>query len=126
MNFDRISTPLAAALMGAALGGCASSASSIKPAYVSPAGYQSFGCGQLAAEGARISIEASKAAHKQNQKRTHDAVVTAVGVVVFWPTLFLIDGNGPKAAEVARLKGEMKAIEQAAKAKNCNIAFKRV
>ena len=36
--------------LGAALGGCASSAADITPAYVSPVQYQSYTCQQLALE----------------------------------------------------------------------------
>ena len=52
-------------------------------------------------------------------------MATTVGVVLFWPALFFIAGDGPKAAELGRLKGEMDAIESAAIQKKCGIQFKR-
>src|SRR5436190_3616699 len=42
----------------AALGGCASSAADIAPAYVSPVAYQSYTCQQLALEAQAISTRA--------------------------------------------------------------------
>jgi hypothetical protein len=44
-------------------------------------------------------------------------------VVLFWPALFFIKGDGAQAAEVARLKGEMQALETANALKNCGIRF---
>jgi hypothetical protein len=52
-------------------------------------------------------------------------VATGVGIVLFWPALFFIKGEGASAGEVARLKGEMDAIEQASIRKNCNIQFQK-
>jgi len=46
-----------------------------------------------------------------------------VGLVLFWPSLFFIKGDGTTAAEVGRLKGEMEAIEQASVKRNCGIQF---
>jgi hypothetical protein len=48
-----------------------------------------------------------------------------VGVVLFWPSLFFIDGDDQKTAELANLRGQMEAIEQASIQKNCGIQFKR-
>ena len=109
-----------AALM---LGGCASRPDDISAAYVSPLPYQQLSCEQLAAEAQRVSASAAIAAGAQNQQASNDAVATTIAVVVFWPALFLIKGDNAKAAEVARLKGEMQAIEQASIAQNCGIRF---
>ncbi len=38
----------------------------------------------------------------------------AVGMVLFWPSLFFIKGDGPAAVEFARLQGEMEALEKTA------------
>ena len=122
---DSLAKLLGLAAVSMVAAGCASSSKNIEAAYVSPTPYEMLTCDQLAKEGARVSIEAAAAAEGQNKKRTKDAVVTTVGVVLFWPTLFLLEGNGPKAAEVSRLKGEMEAIEVAAKRKGCAISFKR-
>jgi hypothetical protein len=45
------------------------------------------------------------------------------GVIVFWPALFFIGGDKQNAAELARLKGEMDAVEQASIRKKCGIQF---
>ena len=48
-----------------------------------------------------------------------------VGLVVFWPALLFTQGDGAQAAEVARLKGEMQAIEDASRRRGCGITFDR-
>ncbi len=50
-----------------------------------------------------------------------------VGLVLFWPTLFFLEGgDGPEAAEYARLKGERDAIEKVSIQKKCAIEFKPI
>ena len=61
----------------------------------------------------------------QEKKATNDAVAVGVGVVLFWPALFFIKGNGATEAEVANLKGHMEAIEQASVQKKCGFEFQR-
>ena len=113
----------ALSLTAVSLAACASRPDDIGAAYVSPLGYQGLSCRQLAAEAQRVSASAAQAAGAQNKQATNDAVATTVAVVLFWPAAFMIKGDSTKAAEVARLKGEAQAIEQASNAKNCGIRF---
>jgi len=103
--------------------GCATKSTGIAPAYVSPALYSNWTCPQLAEEARRVSARAALAAGVQDQKRSNDQVLTTVSVIVFWPALFALNGDGPQAAEVARLKGEMQAVEEASIQKNCGFQF---
>jgi hypothetical protein len=52
-------------------------------------------------------------------------VATGVAIVVFWPAAFFVGGDGPTAAELANLKGQMTAIERASIQKKCGIQFQR-
>ena len=61
----------------------------------------------------------------QDAKATSDALATGVGVVLFWPALFLIKGDSTTAAELSRLKGEKEAIERAGVQKQCGIRFQQ-
>ncbi len=114
---------LSAALAALMLAGCASKAADVAPAYVSPLQYQSFTCPQLAAEAQRVSQAAAIASGTQDSQATKDAVATTVGVIVFWPSLFLVNGDKQNAAQLAQLKGDMDAIQQASIQKNCGIQF---
>jgi hypothetical protein len=117
--------PILALLALATLAGCASKSSEITPTYVSPFMYQSLTCAQLAQEAQGISARAAQVSGAQDQKRTNDQIATGVAIVVFWPAAFLVGGDGQTAAELAQLKGQMVAIEQASIAKNCGIKFER-
>ena len=109
--------------LAAVLAGCASSASDIKPAYVSPLQYQQYSCQQIAAEAERVSQRAAEATGVQNSKASNDAVATGVALVLFWPAAFMIKGDGQSAAELARLKGEFDALERTSIEKNCGLKF---
>lgn len=114
----------AAALVASlSLAGCATNPNQISAAYVSPVLYENLSCKQLAAEAQRVSNAAAAASGQQSNQASKDAVMTTVGVVLFWPALFFIGGDKGGAAEVARLKGEMQAIEQANIQKSCGIQF---
>jgi hypothetical protein len=45
------------------------------------------------------------------------------GVVVFWPAAFFVGGDKQTAAELAQMKSQMVAVEQASNANNCGIQF---
>jgi len=48
---------------------------------------------------------------------------TAAAVVIFWPAAFFVGGDKQTAAELAQMKGQMVAIEQASIQKRCGIQF---
>lgn len=105
--------------------GCASSSSEISAQYVSPIQYQNFTCQQISQEAQRVSQRAAQVAGIQDEKSSNDAVAMGVGLVLFWPGLLFIKGDGTTAAELGRLKGEFDALEQASIQKNCGIQFQR-
>ena len=105
--------------------GCASKSTEIAPTYVSPIQYQSYSCNQLAEEAQRVATAAAAATGVQDHQATSDAVAMGVGLVIFWPTLFFIGGDKTNAAQLAQLKGQMDAIQQASIQKNCGIKFQQ-
>ncbi len=115
------------ALIGAALllAGCASKSEDIGPAYISPVTYQNFTCQQLQVEAQNVSQRAAVASGRQDKARKNDVVKTTVGVVLFWPVLLFNEGDGAKANEVANLKGQMQALQQASVQKNCGFTFEQ-
>lgn len=117
-----ITAALAASVL---LSGCATNPNQISAAYVSPVLYENLTCQQLAAEAQRVSNAAAVATGQQSNQATKDAVMTTVSLVLFWPAVFFIGGDKQNAGEVARLKGEMQAIEQANISKNCGIQFQK-
>jgi hypothetical protein len=108
-----------------AVSGCASSADKVAPVYVSPLQYDAYNCQQIGEEARRIAARASEAVGVQNEQARSDATTTAVAIVIFWPAAFFLDGDNEKTAELARLKGELQAIEQSAIRKQCGIVFQK-
>jgi|SRR5262249_11258920 len=117
---------IAAVAVAAMVGACASKSSDITAAYISPISYQNYTCQQLAQEAQAVSTRAAQVAGAQDQKRSNDQVATGIAIVVFWPAAFLVGGDGPTAAELSQLKGQMVAIEQASIQKRCAIQFQPI
>jgi hypothetical protein len=109
--------------LAVALAGCASSAADITPSYISPVQYSSYNCQQLGLEAQSVSARAAALSGAQDSQRTKDALATTAAVVVFWPAAFFVGGDKQTASELAQMKGQMVAIEQASIAKKCNIQF---
>jgi hypothetical protein len=105
--------------------GCATRSDEVVPMYVSPYQFETLTCPQIAEESRRIARCANELAGVQDSKRTKDTVATTVAVVVFWPAAFLVGGDDRNTAELARLRGELEALEQVSTRKRCGIQFQR-
>ncbi len=107
------------------LSACAKPVEKIHASYVTPFQYESYTCDQLAKEAHRLSSHAAQAMGVQKDAAAGDALKMGVAIVLFWPAALMIEGNGANEAEVARLMGEMEAVEQSAIQKNCEFEFVR-
>lgn len=115
----RINMPLAAAV-AALLGGCASQPKEIQAQSVSTVQYHSYSCPQVSQEAERVSTRVNELYGSLKKKADDDAMQMGVGLILFWPTLFLLEGgDGPEAQEYARLKGEHTALEKVSIQKSC-------
>lgn len=115
----------AAVAVSFALSGCAQKADQVSSSYISPLAYQNFSCSQIVEEANRVSARVGQLSGVQNKKASNDAVATGVALVIFWPAAFFIKGDKQTASELARLKGELEALERVSIQKNCGIEFKR-
>jgi len=102
---------------------CASSASDITAAYVSPAKYSNYDCQQIALEKDNIERRVNELYFAVEQRAKNDRVSMGVGMVLFWPALFFLKGDSPEAAEYSRMKGEYEAIQSVAVMKKCDVIF---
>jgi hypothetical protein len=105
------------------LAACAQKSDEIRASYVSPVQYSNYSCDQLSEEAQRINSYALQAAGVQDKKAKGDAVAVTASLILFWPAAFFIKGDKASAAELARLKGEIQAVEQVSIQKNCRIEF---
>jgi hypothetical protein len=113
---------IVAPLLSSAATGCAHSSDEIDAQHVSPIQYAHYDCQQIPAEEQRVSARVGQLAGEVDDIATGDTVATTVGVILFWPALFFIDGDGPEANEYARLKGGHEALQKASIEKECGIA----
>jgi hypothetical protein len=97
-----------------AVAGCATSSKNVASAYVSPLQYEGYDCSQLQNENARLAGRVSELGGTLDKKASNDNLKMGVGLVVFWPALLFLDGDGPQASEYARMKGEHDAVQQVA------------
>lgn len=112
------------ALFALLLSACASQPEDIPAASVSTLQYQDYSCKQVALELDRVSRKANELYYRLDKKAGNDAAQMGIGLVLFWPTLFFLEGgDGPEAAEYARLRGELDALESVSIRKKCGIAF---
>jgi len=102
------------------LSACATDPDKMQAVDVSPTIYRSLDCDQIAQELQKVTKRASKLQASLKKKADDDAGQMAVGMILFWPALFFLEGgDGVDAAEYANLKGEKDALEQVALEKKC-------
>jgi len=105
--------------------GCASNPDKIDSTYVSPLVYQNYDCQQLAMESDHIGRRTTELYHRLKAERKADNWQMGIGLVLFWPALFFLEGgDGPEAAEYAQLKGEYEAVRENTIQKKCSVIGK--
>lgn len=107
------------------LAACATQPEEFSASYVSTLEYKDHDCDQLAAESRRVSRKAMALHGNLKKTADNDEAQMAVGLILLWPTLFLLEGgDGPQASGYALLKGRRDAIEEVSISKKCAIEFK--
>ena len=107
------------------LAACASKPDDIATSYVSPLQYQNYSCDQVRMELGRVSRRAGELHGTLQKTASDDQAQTAVGLILFFPALFFLEGgDGVQAQEYSRLKGEREALEKSSIEKNCSIEVK--
>lgn len=102
------------------LPGCASRPDNVVASHVSSSRYADRTCKSLARELDEVQDALRAQSAKLNDKATQDAVVTGVGVILFWPVLFALGNNAGLEGDVARLKGEEQAIRKQMREADCD------
>lgn len=84
--------------------------------------YQNYSCEQIGGELQRVSRRTNELQASLKKTADNDAAQMGIGLILFWPTLFFLEGgDGAEAAEFSRLKGERDALEQAGIQKTCSL-----
>lgn len=113
---------VALSVAGVVISGCATSPDKIAAQSVSTVPYEQYNCQQIGAEAERVNRRASDLHGSLQKTASNDNAQMAIGMVLFWPALFFLEGgDGPEAAEYGRLKGEKEALERVAIQKQCGM-----
>ena len=104
-----------------AIQGCASRSGNVAATYVSPMEYSGYSCEQIRARMRSVSSGVMRVSGQQDDAASRDAWATGVGLVLFWPALFFITPDD-QSDQLARLKGQYEALEEAAIQNNCDVA----
>lgn len=122
--FRLASLCIISATVGALSTGCASHSHELKAAHVSTAGYKGYSCTELHAEMRANINRVDELTGILDKKADDDEGQMAIGMILFWPALFALEGgDGEEAAEYSRLKGELNAMEQVAILNECSEAI---
>jgi len=88
--------------------------------------YQNHTCQKPAMEAQAVSARAAILSGVQDNRRTKDQWTTAAAVVIFWPAAFFVEWDKQNAAELAQMKSQMTAIEQAPIARKAAFSSNRL
>lgn len=124
MNTMTMKAAVLAAGLAITIGGCAKRADEVEAIQVSTVGFDTYSCKQIETEARRVAKRSGELAGRQDEQATTDAAITAAAVVLFLPAAFFIGGNDENTAELARLKGELEALEAVSEAKKCGLVFR--
>ena len=109
-------------LLATLLVGCATAPEKLGATYVSPLQYKDYTCDQIGMEMQRVSRRVAVLRGTLDQEASTDAAQMGIGLLLFWPALFFLEGgDGVQAAQYSQLKGEFDALEQVAIQKSCSI-----
>ena len=101
--------------------GCATPPNEIAASDVSPFQYNHYTCDQISQDLSRKTRKVSALYTDLKSVADTDETQMAVGLILFWPTLFFLEGgDDARASEFAQLKGEIEALHQVAVEKSCS------
>lgn len=103
----------------AMLSACASQPDKIMATPTSTTQYDRMNCRSLGAEQTRIVSSVNLLTANQKGKADNDAALMGVGMILFWPALFFLNGDSANAPQLAVAKGQYDAIMDVRAAKGC-------
>lgn len=115
MKFKTVGLAL---VVAGSLLGCAKPPEDVGTSYISPITYKHYSCRQIQAESIRVGRRVAIVTGQQQDEATEDAVAMGVFLFLFWPAIFFVGGSDHEA-QLAHLKGEYEALQQASIERKC-------
>jgi hypothetical protein len=123
-EFQKVRVSAALAIIVFFAGGERLLAETPSTTYVPPFAYSKYDCPHLVREAHALSARAGALMGVQPPSRGADANINK-GDVVLWPRVFSLVGDKNVADELALMRGQMLAIEEASVRSQCSIQFQR-
>lgn len=102
------------------ISGCASPSVEPDPQGIDPAQFANWPCERLHQEADRVQLAAADLAYAGDSRAGHNVNAMGLGVIVFWPALLAMRGDGLEAVELRRLKGRYDALQRTALSRGCS------
>ena len=101
--------------------GCSSAqkSSEVRATVVSVAPYLKMDCKELASESNALVSKAQSLGAQVDSEYQSDKNVELVTWILFAPAAFFLDGNAESAAELANIRGQLQAVQEAQKINQC-------
>ncbi|WP_201352306.1 hypothetical protein [Hydrogenimonas urashimensis] len=109
---------LSAILMTSIFSGCAKKSTEVQAAYVPKSKYIDKECKLLENDMENVSYRLADVTKSQDSAHNRDVAMAVVGTVLFWPAYFVLFA-GDSEAQLAKLKGEFEAIDEAMVYNHC-------
>jgi hypothetical protein len=90
--------------------------------FVSPDQYQGLTCQEIGAEGERVARQVAQITGAEPNGT--DLSIAGQPIVVLWPSP-LVELSEENSKELARLKGQFEALDEASRRKRCSYSFKQ-
>lgn len=120
--WGRCGAALAAGLIAAGLGGCATRSADVAAERLSPTEFRGWSCARLMDEADRTQWLAADKAYAVDARAGNNVLALGLGVTVFWPALLAMRPDGEEARQLAALKGRFEALQAAAQDAGCGAA----
>ena len=91
----------------------------VQAKYVPASMYKNLSCEELVNEAEILRSRTPALAKAVDEHRKDQTGVEVVTWVLFWPAAFLLDDGGEQSADLAEAKGQLEAIQQNLRSKNC-------
>ena len=108
----QIAIAMSGVLLAASFSGCAKKSTEVQAAYVPKSKYIDRECKLLEKDMEDVSYRLVSATKSQDSAHNRDVAMVVVGTVLFWPAYFVMLA-GDEEEELAILKGEYQAIDEA-------------
>ncbi|WP_068085843.1 hypothetical protein [Polycladidibacter stylochi] len=118
----KLISTFAALSMAISVAGCATNPDNITAAHVSSNSYSKMSCSSIKEEFAQVNSKLLAITKEQKDARKLDTVSLTVGLVIFWPALFLLAVTDDEKEQIAQLKGQHDAVKAAALKRSCKLA----